>query len=108
MWIEAPTTLGACVAWGTRVGNCLGNPVTAIDYIRKGKLGKIVHCRAWIADGTKIGKGKVSDVPRSLDYDAWIAEQYAIALANQTPEGLGKVLTVKNGCIGCHSVDGAK
>lgn len=46
--------------------------VDAIDYIRKGKLGKIVHCRAWIADGTRIGKGKVSDVPRTLDYDSWI------------------------------------
>jgi len=46
--------------------------VDAIDYIRKGKLGKIVHCRAWIADGTKIGKGNVSEPPRGLDYDAWI------------------------------------
>ena len=41
-------------------------------------------------------------------YDAWIAEQQKIALANQTPEGLGQQLTVKNGCVGCHSVDGAK
>jgi len=47
-------------------------------------------------------------VDTKADYDAWIAEQQAIALANQTPEGLGKVLTVKNGCVGCHSVDGTK
>jgi len=47
-------------------------------------------------------------VDTKADYDAWIAEQRAIALANQTPEGQGKLLTVKNGCIGCHSVDGAK
>jgi len=47
-------------------------------------------------------------VDTKVDYDAWIAEQQAIALANQTPEGLGKVLTVKNGCVGCHSVDGTK
>lgn len=47
-------------------------------------------------------------VDTKADYDAWISEQQAIALANQTPEGLGKALTVKNGCIGCHSVDGTK
>lgn len=41
-------------------------------------------------------------------YTAWIAEQQAIAAANQTPEGQGKLLTVKNGCTGCHSLDGAK
>jgi cytochrome c oxidase subunit II len=41
-------------------------------------------------------------------YTAWIAEQQAIAAANQTPEGRGKLLAVKNGCIGCHSVDGAQ
>ena len=40
-------------------------------------------------------------------YTAWIAEQQAIAAANQTPEGLGQLLTVKNGCVGCHSVDGS-
>jgi cytochrome c oxidase subunit 2 len=40
-------------------------------------------------------------------YAAWIAEQQAIAAANQTPEGIGQRLTVKNGCIGCHSIDGS-
>ncbi len=44
----------------------------AIAYIRAGKLGKIVHCRAWIADGTRIGKVKPSAVPADLDYDMWI------------------------------------
>jgi len=47
-------------------------------------------------------------VDTQIDYDTWITEQTAIAVASQTPEGLGKILTVKNGCIGCHSVDGAK
>jgi len=47
-------------------------------------------------------------VDTKADYDAWIAEQQAIAAANQTPEGQGKLLTVKNGCVGCHSVDGTK
>lgn len=44
----------------------------AIAYIRAGKLGKIVHCRAWIADGTRIGRRPVSKPPSSLDYDMWI------------------------------------
>jgi predicted dehydrogenase len=44
----------------------------AIAYIRAGKLGKITQCRAWIADGTRIGKGKVETVPSNLDYDFWI------------------------------------
>ncbi len=44
----------------------------SIDYIRSGKLGKIVHCRAWIADGTRIGKKKPVAVPAGLDYDQWI------------------------------------
>ncbi len=44
----------------------------AIAYIRDGKLGKIVHCRAWIADGTRIGRKQPSSAPRNLDYDFWI------------------------------------
>jgi predicted dehydrogenase len=44
----------------------------AIEYIRAGKLGKIVHTRAWISDWTKIGKGKPEPVPSNLDYDRWI------------------------------------
>jgi len=48
-------------------------------------------------------------VDTQADYDAWIAAQQAIAAtAGQTPEGQGQLLTVKNGCVGCHSIDGAK
>ncbi|WKZ34551.1 MAG: cytochrome c oxidase subunit II [Anaerolineales bacterium] len=47
-------------------------------------------------------------VNTQAEYDAWIAEQSAIAAASQTPEGQGQLLTVKNGCIGCHSLDGSK
>jgi cytochrome c oxidase subunit 2 len=47
-------------------------------------------------------------VDAQVDYDAWIAEQAAIAAAAQTPEAIGQLLTVKNGCIGCHSIDGSK
>jgi cytochrome c oxidase subunit 2 len=48
-------------------------------------------------------------VDSQADYDAWISAQAAIAAeAAKTPEGQGKSLTVKNGCIGCHSLDGSK
>ena len=47
-------------------------------------------------------------VSLQADYDAWIAEQAAIAaVAAQTPEGQGKILYTKYGCVGCHSVDGS-
>ena len=44
----------------------------SIDYVRSGKLGKVVHCRAWIADGTRIGKQQPKDPPAEFDYDMWI------------------------------------
>jgi len=48
-------------------------------------------------------------VDSQVDYTAWISAQSAIAAeAAKTPEGQGKLLTIKNGCIGCHSIDGAK
>ncbi|NJN80340.1 MAG: cytochrome c oxidase subunit II [Anaerolineales bacterium] len=46
-------------------------------------------------------------VNSQADYDAWILEQAELAkLAAQTPEGQGRLLTLRNGCIGCHSLDG--
>jgi cytochrome c oxidase subunit 2 len=48
-------------------------------------------------------------VDSQADYDAWISAQAKIAAeAAKTPEGQGKLLTVRNGCIGCHSLDGSK
>lgn len=44
----------------------------ALAYVRSGKLGKIVLCRAWISDGTRIGKRQPSTAPSTLDYSAWI------------------------------------
>lgn len=47
-------------------------------------------------------------VETQAEYDAWIAEQTAIAAERgKTPEGQGQALTVRNGCIGCHSIDGS-
>jgi len=48
-------------------------------------------------------------VDSQVDYTAWITKQAAIAAeAAKTPEGQGQLLTVRNGCIGCHSIDGTK
>ena len=48
-------------------------------------------------------------VDSQVNFDSWIAEQAAVASASsQTPEGLGQLLAVKNGCTGCHSIDGTK
>jgi cytochrome c oxidase subunit 2 len=46
-------------------------------------------------------------VNSQADYDAWIVEQIAIAEASKTPEGQGKILATKYGCIGCHSTNGS-
>jgi len=48
-------------------------------------------------------------VDAQADYTAWLDQQTKAAFeASQSPEGLGKLLTVQNGCIGCHSTDGLK
>ena len=44
----------------------------AIDYVRSGKLGKIVLCRAWISDGFRAGRQKAIEPPKGLDYDMWV------------------------------------
>jgi len=44
----------------------------ALDFIRSGKLGKVVLCRAWISDGFRAGHQKPTDPPKSLDYDMWV------------------------------------
>ena len=42
------------------------------------------------------------------DFDAWVADREAEALAAaNTPEGRGETLVVQNGCLGCHSIDGS-
>jgi len=41
-------------------------------------------------------------------FTAWVGEQQVLAAeAGQTPEGRGKALVTANGCVACHSIDGA-
>lgn len=44
----------------------------AIAYVRSGKLGRVTQCRAWITDGTRVGRQKPAEVPTGFDYDFWI------------------------------------
>lgn len=44
----------------------------AIQYVRSGKLGKVVKCNAWISDAFRAGRQKPTDPPKGLNYDAWV------------------------------------
>ncbi|MBX3112439.1 MAG: Gfo/Idh/MocA family oxidoreductase [Fimbriimonadaceae bacterium] len=44
----------------------------AIAFVRAGKLGKVVLCRAWITDTSHTGTVAPSQPPASLDYDFWV------------------------------------
>ncbi len=44
----------------------------AIDFIRTGKLGKVVLCRAWIVDDFHAGHQQPTDPPKGLDYEMWV------------------------------------
>lgn len=44
----------------------------AIAYVRSGKLGKVVLCRAWITDNSHVGHQAPTAPPASLDYDMWM------------------------------------
>jgi cytochrome c oxidase subunit II len=47
-------------------------------------------------------------VSSQAEFDAWMTEQVALAeQASATPEGRGQALAAANGCIACHSVNGA-
>jgi cytochrome c oxidase subunit 2 len=47
-------------------------------------------------------------VSSQADFDAWLTEQFEIALeAAQTPEGRGRALVAASGCAACHSTDGS-
>jgi len=43
----------------------------AIEFIRAGKLGKVVLCRAWIVDTTHVPHQAPGPKPTSLDYEMW-------------------------------------
>lgn len=46
-------------------------------------------------------------VVEQVKFDAWVEEQKELAAAANTPEAKGKLLVDSNGCVACHSVNGA-
>ena len=44
---------------------------SAIDYVRSGKAGKIVLCRAWKTDDARVGNVASSTPPANLNYEMW-------------------------------------
>lgn len=47
--------------------------VSAVEFIRAGKLGRVVTVRAWKTDGFRMGKRKGgTPTPGGFDYDMWI------------------------------------
>ena len=55
----------------------------AIEYVRSGKLGKVVLCRAWISDDFRAGRQKPSDPPKGLDYDMWVGPAAYVPISVQ-------------------------
>jgi predicted dehydrogenase len=49
-----------------------GEFYSAIDYVRSGKLGKIVQARAWRTDDNRPGVHSPQPVPSYFDYDMWV------------------------------------
>ena len=49
-----------------------GEFTSPVDYVRSGKAGKIVLCRAWSTDTRLAGKVVTGPPPASLDYDMWV------------------------------------
>ena len=45
--------------------------MSAVDYIRTGKLGKVIQVRAWKTDDQQVGKLVASKAPSTLDYELW-------------------------------------
>ncbi len=46
--------------------------VAALDYVRSGKLGRVVVARAWKTDTAQLGKNAPASPPAELDYDFWV------------------------------------
>ena len=46
--------------------------VAALDYVRSGKLGRVVVARAWKTDDAHLGNNSPVPPPSELDYDFWI------------------------------------
>jgi len=46
--------------------------VSALAYVRSGKLGKVTTVRAWKTDEAQVGRDQITLPPSSLDYNLWV------------------------------------
>lgn len=67
------------------------NFVAAIDFIRQGKLGKVVMARAWKTDEYRLGQNAPKDPPAELDYDTWVGPAGMIPYTDKNCHGTWRV-----------------
>ncbi len=48
-----------------------GEFVSAVEFVRAGKLGRVTTVRAWKTDDARAGRHKPAPVPAALDYNLW-------------------------------------
>jgi predicted dehydrogenase len=81
----------------------------AVAYVRSGKLGKVVLCRAWKTDGFPVGHQQPSTPPASLDYDFWTGPAAFIPYAPNHVHGLWRFFlnygSGMTGDWGVHMID---
>jgi predicted dehydrogenase len=82
---------------------------SAINYIRSGKLGKIVRARAWKTEERGAGHAKSTTPPASLDFDMWTGPAAAFPYADNRVHNNWRWFfntgTGKTGDWGVHMVD---
>jgi predicted dehydrogenase len=57
---------------GRAIVNAAKNFISAIDFVRSGKMGKIAVCRAWTLGGAAVGHQEPTNPPPELDWDFWL------------------------------------
>jgi predicted dehydrogenase len=82
---------------------------SAVDYIRSGKLGKIVRARAWKTEERGAGHATPTTPPASLDFDMWTgpaaAFPYAVNRVHNNWRWFFNTGTGKTGDWGVHMID---
>ncbi len=81
----------------------------ALDYIRSGKLGKVVKARAWKVEERGAGRGVFTTPPPNLDFDMWTgpaaAFPYAANHVHNAWRWFKNTGTGKTGDWGVHMID---
>ncbi len=82
---------------------------SAIDYVRSGKLGKVVKVHCWKVEERGAGRGKAEPVPANLDFEMWTGPAAAFPyMANHVHNAwrwFKNTGTGKTGDWGVHMID---